>query len=134
MQKSPPNLEPIGNAAKLASEKAYAPYSDFKVGAAMQLHDGSIISGCNVENVSYGLSNCAERTAIFRAVAEGHDLSKVEHLALYTPTDTVHSPCGACRQVMVEFFDANTRVSSYSRGGSEHWTVAELLPNSFNFK
>jgi cytidine deaminase len=120
-------------AAREAAERAYAPYSKFKVGAAIELNNGDIITGCNVENVSYGLSNCAERTAIYRAIAEGIDLSNVKAITIYTPTEQLHSPCGACRQVMAEFFSADTQVSSANRHDIKHWTVGSLLPESFSF-
>ncbi|WP_417659907.1 cytidine deaminase [Pseudidiomarina sp.] len=119
--------------AKAAAAYAHAPYSRFKVGAAFASDAGELITGCNVENVSYGLSNCAERTAIFTAVAQGVDLSKVKQLVIYTPSEQVYSPCGACRQVMAEFFQPETEVISTCDTGQESWTVGTLLPNAFYF-
>ena len=125
--------ENLRQAAQQAAEKAYAPYSQFKVGAAMLLQDGRVVTGCNVENVSFGLSNCAERTAIYRAIADGVELKQVKALAIYTPTDEIHSPCGACRQVMAEFFDPEMSGQSFNKTGIKEWTLATLLPDSFNF-
>ncbi|WP_417687077.1 cytidine deaminase [Pseudidiomarina gelatinasegens] len=119
--------------AKAAAARAHAPYSRFKVGAALVTDAGELITGCNVENVSYGLSNCAERTAIFTAVAQGIDLSKVKQVVIYTPSDQVYSPCGACRQVMAEFFHPHTEVISTCDTGQQSWTVESLLPNAFHF-
>lgn len=88
-------------AAREASAFAYCPYSKFRVGAAVLTGDGVIVGGCNVENVSYGLSICAERNAIFQAVAKCHP--RIKALLLYTPTAKPVTPCGACRQVLAEF-------------------------------
>lgn len=117
-------------AARAAMEQAYAPYSRFPVGAAVACEDGSVISGCNVENASYGLSMCAERVAIFRAVAEGK--RRFRMLAVMAGTQEPVSPCGACRQVMAEFLDGQTPVLLGNTAGK--WlrtTVAELLPRPF---
>ena len=94
-------MKKLIEAARQAREKAYAPYSRFKVGAAVLTSDGKIYTGCNIENASYGMSNCAERTAIFKAVSEGE--TKLEALAVIGDTNTPISPCGACRQVIAEF-------------------------------
>jgi cytidine deaminase len=121
------------DAAKRAAENAYAPYSKFKVGAAIETDNGEIITGCNVENVSFGLSNCAERTAIYRAIAEGIAPSSIKHIAIYTPTDEMHSPCGACRQVIAEFCSQGTVFISANKTSQKTWSVGELLPDSFSF-
>ena len=84
-----------------ARENAYSPYSHFAVGAALLCEDGTLFEGCNIENASYGLTNCAERTAIFKAVSEGH--TKFKALAVVADTEGPCAPCGACRQVMAEF-------------------------------
>jgi cytidine deaminase len=94
-------LAALSVAAREGSAFAYCPYSNFRVGAAVLTSDGSIIGACNVENASYGLSICAERNAIFQAVARGHP--QISALVLYTPTATPVTPCGACRQVLAEF-------------------------------
>ncbi|MEO6913915.1 MAG: cytidine deaminase, partial [Candidatus Baltobacteraceae bacterium] len=88
-------------AAKAAREYAYAPYSNFCVGAAVELADGAIVSGCNVENASFGLSICAERVALCTAVAQGH--TRIVAIAIAGPPGTRTSPCGACRQFIAEF-------------------------------
>ncbi|HBA82603.1 MAG TPA: cytidine deaminase [Verrucomicrobia bacterium] len=119
--------------AAAASEKAYAPYSNFHVGAAILTDDGSVFTGCNVENASYGLTNCAERTAVFSAVAAGQ--KKIAAVAIAAP-QAVPYPCGACRQVLSEFgspetlvFVAKTtRLSSF-----EQFTLGDLLPMNFKF-
>lgn len=84
-----------------ARENAYVPYSNFKVGAAVLTEDNKIYAGCNIENASYGATNCAERTAIFKAVSEGH--TKIKAIAVIGDTATYTYPCGICRQVIVEF-------------------------------
>ena|SRR5690554_2129590 len=127
------NLQALKQLAQSAAQRAYAPYSRFKVGAVLTLKNGETIVGCNVENVSYGLSNCAERTAIFSALAQGVQLADVTQVTIFTPSDEVYSPCGACRQVMAEFLNADTPVISTSNGGEQHWTVSELLPHAFHF-
>lgn len=115
-------------AAKQVQTRAYAPYSNFKVGAALLTEDGEIYTGCNVENVSYGLTNCAERTAIFKAVADGRQ--KFRAVAITADSDKVCSPCGACRQVMAEFGDYYI-IQSDKDGNYVINTVDELLPGSF---
>lgn len=89
-------------------EKAYVPYSNFKVGAAVLMNDGKIYGGCNIENASYGATNCGERTAIFRAVAEGN--KNLKAIAVVGDLSTHTSPCGICRQVISEFSDKNTDI------------------------
>lgn len=90
-----------------ARENAYAPYSNFKVGAAILLKNGSYILGCNIENASYGLSNCAERTAIFKMISDGYKKDDVIAMAIVGSTKEPISPCGACRQVMNELLPKN---------------------------
>lgn len=117
-------------AALLASDKAYVPYSQFRVGAALLTKDGRVFQGCNIENASFGLTNCAERTAIFKAVSEGH--RDFTCLAVYGDTKDPISPCGACRQVMVEFFKPDSKVILIAEDKSTvEMTVGELLPYSF---
>ena len=116
--------------AFIASENAYVPYSRFRVGAALLTKDGQIFQGCNIENASFGLTNCAERTAIFKAVSEGY--RDFECLAVYGDTKEPISPCGACRQVMVEFFKSDSKVILIAEDKSTvEMTVGELLPYSF---
>jgi cytidine deaminase len=119
----------LTEAAMAASERAYCPYSKFRVGAALLTGDGRIFTGCNVENASYGLTICAERNTIFHAVAEG--LIAVKCLLVYTPTEKPAAPCGACRQVLNEFGpDAQIRCIC---DGSEviDLKVSDLLPKAF---
>jgi cytidine deaminase len=119
----------LEQAARQAADHAYAPYSKFTVGAAVQTADGSIFIGCNVENASFGLTNCAERTAVFSAVAAGH--RQLTCVAIYTPTETPTAPCGACRQVLREF-GVDLKVISTCRGPARiETTLAQLLPDSF---
>ena len=94
-------IQNLINRAIEARENAYCPYSHFAVGAALLCEDGTIYEGCNIENASYGLTNCAERTAIFKAVSEGHTTFKA--LAVVADTEGPCAPCGACRQVISEF-------------------------------
>lgn len=116
-------------AAKQARERAYAPYSQFKVGAAVLGESGRIYSGCNIENASYGLTNCAERTAVFKAVSEGEKTLSV--LAVVADTFRPVAPCGACRQVMAEF-NIQKIVLCNLKGDRLEMTMNELLPMSFN--
>jgi cytidine deaminase len=128
---SPTQLRKLKAAAKTAAGRAYAPYSKFTVGAAILTFSGKIFSGCNVENASYGLTNCAERTAIFNAVAAGERKLRLKCVVVYTPTDMPTAPCGACRQVINEF-GPNARILSICRGkGQISSSTHELLPDSF---
>ncbi|CAJ1314063.1 cytidine deaminase [Paenibacillus sp. PK4536] len=116
-------------AAIEARKNAYVPYSKFQVGAAL-LADGKVYGGCNVENASYGLTNCAERTAIFKAASEGQ--RKIEAIAIVADTEGPVSPCGACRQVIAEFSDENTKVYLTNlKGDVTEWTIAQMLPGFF---
>lgn len=113
-----------------AREKAYAPYSNFKVGAALITEDGTIYSGCNIENASYGASNCAERTTIFKAVSEGH--TKIKAIAVVGDMSTYTSPCGICRQVIAEFLEPDGKVIIVKN--EEDYiikTLEEILPGAF---
>jgi len=118
--------------ARSAREQAYAPYSNFLVGAALLTRDGRRFSGCNVENASYGLCNCAERTALFSAVAAGCRPGDFAALAVIADTDNPVSPCGACRQVMSELCDdAMPVLLANLHGDTQQTTVSALLPGSF---
>ena len=125
-------IEELKKKAKEASEKAYAPYSNFKVGCALLTKSGNVYSGCNVENASYGLTTCAERNAIAVAVSSEGNI-EIEQLVVYTPTPEATPPCGACRQVIHEF--GNPEIVSFCKGkGSNSHTNEELLPWAFKLK
>ena len=112
------------------SENAYVPYSHFPIGAVLVTDDGKLYTGVNVENASFGLTNCGERTAIFKAVSEGERSFK--ELIIYGQTEKPVSPCGACRQVMAEFFEPDLPVTLVAKDKSTVvMTVGELLPYSF---
>lgn len=114
-------------------DMAYVPYSKFPVGAALLTKNGEIYSGCNIENASYPLSNCAERTAMFKAVSEGE--RDFEKLVVTGNTEGPISPCGACRQVLVEFCDPDMPVIlTNQKGDTLNTTVSALLPGAFNEK
>ena len=115
--------------AIVARKKSYSPYSHFGVGAALVCEDGSIYEGCNIENASYGLTNCAERTAIFKAVSEGH--TKFKALAVVADTEGPCAPCGACRQVMGEF-NIPIIIMGNLKGDIEVVSTEALLPFSFS--
>lgn len=117
-----------------AREKAYVPYSHFKVGAALETKDGRVYEGCNVENASYGLTNCAERTAFFAAVADGCRSGDFVKLAVVGQTEDVISPCGACRQVISEL-GADCEIVLANLDGKMHKTnIQNLLPGAFGAK
>lgn len=118
--------------AAAARLRAYAPYSHFKVGAALLCRDGRVFHGCNVENASYGLCNCAERTAFFSAVAHGYRPGDFAMLAVIGDTDGPIAPCGACRQVMLELGgNALAVVLANLKGARCATTAAAQLPNAF---
>jgi len=118
-------------AAREVAKKAYAPYSKFKVGAAILTEQGNIFTGCNVENASYGLTICAERAAIFSAIAgEGGDKMKIRALAVLNDRDLPCPPCGACRQVIYELGALAIVIYSGKRK-LETKPASELLPNGF---
>lgn len=114
-----------------AMRRAYAPYSNFKVGAALLTKSGKVFTGCNVENASFGLSVCAERVAIFTAVAAGE--TEFEKLVVVANTSSPVSPCGACRQVMSEFGDFEVILAN-TNGDTMKTRVSELLPYAFKLR
>ncbi|QKS70863.1 cytidine deaminase [Paenalkalicoccus suaedae] len=125
------NQEALINEAKQARERAYVPYSTFKVGAALLSKDGKVYGGCNIENAAYSMCNCAERTAIFKAVSEG--VTEFDALAVVADTEGPVSPCGACRQVMSELLQPETIVYLTNlRGDISQTSVGELLPGAFS--
>ncbi len=119
--------------AKNAYQNAYAPYSNFHVGAAALTKSGNIVSGCNVENASYGLTVCAERNCIAQAVIQGEQ--QFETLVIYTEQEKLTPPCGACRQVIVEFFEPEAIIMAVNHlANQKTWTVEQLLPSAFTPK
>jgi cytidine deaminase len=117
-------------AARAAAGRAYAPYSGFRVGAAVLADDGAIYAGCNVENASYGLTVCAERSAIIHAVAQG--AHSIRAVVVYTPTPAPTTPCGACRQVIAEFGrDARILCCTDDAAADVEFSLADLLPSAF---
>ncbi len=127
------NKEKLMQAALEAKARAYAPYSNFSVGAAVLTKEGKIYTGANIENSSYSLTCCAERVAIFNALSAGEREFKA--LAVVGDTETPITPCGACRQVMDEFFDEHVEIILLNTKGAYRMTnIAELLPASFIFE
>lgn len=126
------NALPLEARALEAQRKAYAPYSKFRVGAALQVN-GQVFEGANIENASYGLAVCAERTAVFAAVLAG--AHRLEAVAVCTDASPPSSPCGACRQVLLEFAPdpaAVTVTAVNPKGERRTWTLAELIPDGFS--
>ena len=109
--------------------RAYVPYSRFPVGAALECSDGTVFTGCNVENAAYGPSNCAERTAVFKAVSEGY--RRFRRIAITADSDGFCPPCGVCRQVLQEFAPDLEVILVNRRGETKRLTLRELLPYSF---
>jgi len=126
-------VEALIRAALAAREFAYAPYSGFKVGAAALVKEGRVFGGCNVENASYGLCNCAERTALFAGIAAGCRPGDFTHIAVVADTAGPVPPCGACRQVMHEMGGPSLIViQSNLRGDTAQTTAGQLLPGAFS--
>lgn len=118
--------------AKKAREQSYSPYSKFPVGAALLCRDGTIYTGTNIENASYSLTNCAERTAIFKAISEGN--SQYRAIAVVADTDRPVPPCGACRQVIHEFCDDIVIIISNIKDDYKVFKIKDLLPGAFSRK
>ena len=129
MNSTAPEVEKMREAALAALKSAYCPYSEFPVGAAVLTETGEIFAGCNVENASYGLTMCAERSAVFQAVAKGH--RNLKAAVVVTPTAQPASPCGACRQVLHEFGPAADVFIFGQDNTAKHFTMSELLPEAF---
>jgi cytidine deaminase len=118
--------------ARDAAGNAYADYSHFKVGAAILTADGKIFSGCNIENASYGLTICAERVAVFKAVSEGY--KGISALAIYSESKIPVRPCGACLQVLSEFGKGIEILCFNSQGGKDKFKLNDLLPHGFTLE
>lgn len=123
-------MDPLIQAAREARERAHAPFSKFRVGSAVQDDSGRIFSGCNIENASYGLSMCAERVAIFKAVSEG--AGRLNRVAVVADTQALTPPCGACRQILWEFCGDAELVLSNLTGDEQRMTVGQILPRPFD--
>jgi cytidine deaminase len=129
MTEGSPNLNSLMRAAREAAERAYAPYSNFLVGAAILTGGGAVHAGCNVENASYGLSICAERNAATRMVSADEDDRHIKSVAVFSPNAAPCFPCGACRQFLREFGCREVVVEDAS--GLRRYPFVEILPNSF---
>lgn len=124
--------ETLLNAARAVREIAFAPYSNFKVGAAVESEDGTIYTGCNVESASYGLTVCAERVAIWKAISEGE--KKFNRIAVVVDTETLTPPCGVCRQIIWEFCGDVPVILANLQDVTETVQMSELLPRAFDSK
>ena len=125
-------FEELIEVAKLARENAYAPYSNFRVGAALKTKTGKIFQGCNIENSALSMTNCAERTAFFKAISEGE--KEFEEIAIVGGKDDeliLCPPCGACRQVMNEFCDKDFKIVLFDGKDEDVYTLEEILPLGF---
>lgn len=126
-------IQKLYDAALKVRLNSYSPYSKFRVGAALLLNDGNIIVGTNVENASYGLTNCAERNALFSSISQGYKKNDIKALLVVADTDAPCSPCGACRQVIVELMNKDAEVILTNlKNDIKELTVKELLPFSFS--
>jgi cytidine deaminase len=123
------DINELINKAKNAREHSYSPYSRFKVGAALKTKNEMVFTGCNIENSSYGLSICAEREAIFKAISAGE--RDLDTIAVVTDSDKLTTPCGACRQVMWEFSKDMTIVVANLKGEKKEFKIKELLAHPF---
>ena len=129
---APDMTDPLLEAALAVRENAFAAYSHFKVGAAIVDSTGRIHTGCNVENATYGLTVCAERVAVFKAISEGVKPGQFRRVAIAADTDTLTPPCGACRQILWEFCGDIEIVMVNARGKTETYHLKELFPKPFD--
>ena len=130
MSPIPDDLSRQYDAARRARENAHAPFSKFKVGAALESTDGQVITGCNVENATYGLTLCAERVAIFKAISEGE--RRFDSIAVVTDSDALTPPCGACRQIIWEFCGDVPVILANLKGKVEVLRMSQLFPKPFD--
>jgi cytidine deaminase len=124
--------ESLIKAATEVRENAYAPFSNFRVGSALETDDGEVITGCNVESASYGLTVCAERVAIWKAISRGK--RKIKHIAVVADTEDLTPPCGVCRQIIWEFGGDIPVILANLKGKTETVQMKELLPRAFDTK
>jgi len=127
-------LDNLLQKAKEAAENSYSPYSGFKVGAALQLKNGKVVTGTNVENVSYGLTICAERAALVRAVSEFGPEIRLEAVAVANLNEAASPPCGACRQMLAEFAEPDAAIVFPAADGIRQMRFDEVLPLAFDMK
>lgn len=125
-------LDDLRKAAESVATHAYAPYSKFRVGAALLFDDGNIYTGCNVENTSYGLTSCAERNALFRAISERGAAPQIVAIAVTNLNEAASPPCGACRQVLSEFVTNDAIITFPGDNGPETHPFAEIFPFTFH--
>jgi len=125
-------MDPLLAAAISARDHAYAKYSNFRVGAAVELADGRIVTGCNVENASYGLTICAERVAIFKAISDGAAPRTFRRVAVCADTERLTPPCGACRQILWEFCGDVPVILTNLNGVTREFTIGQLIPEAFD--
>jgi len=123
-------MSELTDAALAARAHAYAPFSKFRVGAAIETEDGRIFTGCNVENATYGLTICAERVAVFKAISEG--ARKFRRIAVAADTEELTPPCGACRQILWEFLGDTELTLVNLHGKSETFRLKDLFPRPFD--
>jgi cytidine deaminase len=128
----PPGAERLVEAARSARERAHAPFSTFRVGAALETEDGTIVTGCNIENATYGLTLCAERVAMFKAISEGH--RRFTRVAVVADTEAPASPCGPCRQILWEFGGDLEVILANLREEKGRYRLADLLPLPFDVR
>jgi cytidine deaminase len=124
------NASDLIAAARKARKNAHAPFSKFKVGAALETADGTVVTGCNVENATYGLTMCAERVAMFKAISEGH--RTFTRIAVVADTDAPTPPCGSCRQILWEFGGDLEVIMGNTRRETARWRLKDLLPLPFD--
>ena len=124
------NASDLVDAARRAREHAHAAYSNFKVGAALETADGRVITGCNIENATYGLTICAERVAMFKALSDGH--RAFTRIAIVADTDAPTPPCGACRQILWEFAGDIEVILANTERETARFKLSELLPHPFD--
>ena len=125
-------MDELIEAAKRVRANAYAPFSNFQVGAALETEDGEVIAGCNVESASYGLTVCAERVAIWKAISQGK--RKIKHIAVVADTEELTPPCGVCRQIIWEFGGDIPVMLANLKGKTETIQMKDLLPRAFDTK